>query len=385
MSDTHYQPHAFHVCLVSAQAAANLLPALDPALKPAKVILVVSTKMAQQASDLSAVLKENGITVEARTLRDEHNYLHIEEDLIQLADQLQDSHVALNITGGTKLMSGAAQTVGSVYGWDMFYVDVDTDGVSWLTPKERPSQKLTEHLRIRHYLRSYGFTLSHKPQRPQASREQQQVTDTLIKDIGSLEKPLSTLNWLAQQAEQKNALSITLEAHQQDDYELDALLRHFSSAQALSLHGNQIRFASANARDFVKGGWLELHVMQAVHTCTGPLNIRDKATGLEVITAGGVKNELDVVFMAQNRLFVIECKTARMDNPKAPKANDTLFKLAENARRVGGVGSQRMLVSYRALNPSEKKLAEALNIICVCGADIRQLDARLKAWVKPKA
>lgn len=370
-----------HVCLVSAQAAANVLPALDPKLKPEKVILVVSAKMRRQADHLASVLKNNGIVVEQFPLEDEHNYEQNENALLELASRLELDEVSLNITGGTKLMSVAAQAVASASDWPMFYVDADTDRVSWLHPKGIASHTLTEQLRLRHYLQGYGFKLVDKPQRSQATPHQQTLTDTLLRQIGSLEGPLSTLNWLAQQAEIKRRLVTDLDNHQQSNLGLEALLRNFSDAGSLTVKNNQIHFASEADRDFVKGGWLELCVMQSIHALTGRLGIRDKAVGLEVVDESGVMNELDLAFMARNRLFVIECKTARMDRPEAPKANDTLFKLAENCRRLGGVGAKGMLISYRSLRDPERNLARALNIEVVCGTDINRLGERLTTWV----
>ena len=96
---------------------------------------------------------------------------------------------------------------------------------------------------------------------------------------------------------------------------------------------------------------------------------------------GGVKNELDVAFLARNRLFVIECKTARMDQPEAPKANDTLFKLAEICRRVGGLGTRGMLVSYRGLREEEKRLAAALRIELATGGELARLKEKIRGWV----
>ena len=119
----------------------------------------------------------------------------------------------------------------------------------------------------------------------------------------------------------------------------------------------------------------------AVAALTAGLGLRDKAANLEVIDAGGVRNELDIAFLVRNRLFIIECKTARMDSPKAPKANDTLFKLAEIVRRVGGLGARGMLASYRPLRDSEQRLARALSIELVCGAELARLPVRLKDWI----
>jgi hypothetical protein len=372
------------ICLVSAQAAANLLPALDPKLKPERIVLVVSSMMKKQAAHLTSVLENTGIAVKQCLLSDEHDYGKTEEELLGLAATLEPSEVSLNITGGTKLMSVAAQSIAAASGWAMFYVDADTDRVSWLEPKDKPGQALTEHLRLRHYLQSYGFEFDAPPQRPQMSREQQALTETLLRQIGSLERPLSILNWLAQQAESRRRLYIELDEQQYDNPSLDALLRNFSDAGALSVENKRLCFSSEADRDFVKGGWLELHVMGVINQLTSELNIRDKAANLEVIDAAKVKNELDLACMARNRLFVIECKTARMDRPEVPKANDTLFKLAENCRRLGGVGARGMLVSYRALREPEKKLAAALGIEIVCGVDINRLPDYIRAWIRPR-
>ena len=90
-----------HICLVSQQAAANLLPALDPTLKPAKIVLVVTAKMQRQAAHLTAVLKENAIQAELLQLSNEQDFHQTENELIELAARLEEHTVTLNITGGT--------------------------------------------------------------------------------------------------------------------------------------------------------------------------------------------------------------------------------------------------------------------------------------------
>lgn len=373
-----------HICLVSAQAAANLLPALDAELKPDLAVLVVSTSMTRQAGHLSAVLNEVGIKSERLALEDEHDFEPMQESLMQFAARHENDEVALNLTGGTKLMALAAQSVAALAQWKMFYIDADTDQLTWLGAGKSHRQALNEQLRLRHYLRGYGFTIGEEPVHPQLPPAQQILTETLIRQIGSLETSLAQLNWLAQQAEDRRQLTVKLDDAQRDSLSLHNLLRQFSDADVLSEQNGTLRFRSDEARTFVKGGWLEAHVFRTLSGLTAPLGIRDKAANLQVIDDSGVKNELDAVFIARNRLFVIECKTARMDRPEAPKANDTLFKLAENCRRIGGIGTRRMLVSYRALREPEKKLAKALDIELVCGAEIAQLTEKLKIWVKPK-
>jgi hypothetical protein len=151
------------------------------------------------------------------------------------------------------------------------------------------------------------------------------------------------------------------------------------------VQGDVLTFANEEARFFAKGGWLEHHVYQTVCQVTGSLGIRDKAANLVVQDDIGTKSEIDVAFMARNRIFAIECKTARMDKPEAPKANDTLHKLSDNCRRIGGLGTRGMLATYRPLRDSELRLAKALNIDVVAGNALSRLDDRLKQWVSPEA
>lgn len=375
----------FHCLLVSAQAAPNVLPVLDPLLKPSNAVLLVTQKMQSQADALQAVLTEAGVKVERVVLTDEHDFSRMEEALMDVATRNEGADIAMNLTGGTKLMALAAQSVAEAAGWKMFYVDVDTDEVIWLGKNAAPRQKLGSHLRLSHYLRAYGYTPEGPVDRPLPEARHNDLLDTLILQVGSLEQPLGQLNYLAQQAQDLRRLDVKLTIEQSDSRKLEALLRIFENASTLKVTGDVIRFASEQDLIFVKGGWIEQHVYRTVTALHGALGLRDKAANLCVVDATGVKNEMDVAFMAHNRLYVIECKTARMDNGVYPKANDTLFKLAEVCRRVGGLGTHGMLASYRPVRDSEKKLAKALGIELVCGTELNRLRERIVNWVKPGA
>ena len=369
-----------HILLVSAQAAPNMLPALDPALKPKEAILLVTGKMAARATALEAVLSEAQVKVTKISLDNEHDFSALEEALLNIPTSYNGEDIALNVTGGTKLMALAAQSVARAAGWRVFYVDVDTDEVIWLG-KETQRQKLAVQLRLPHYLKGYGFQLTEGIQRPPAERRHNALMQTLIAQVGSLEAPLGQLNFLAQVAEAKKTLTITLSEQQQDSRGLEALLRNFESAGVLAVENGTVRFSSEPDRSFANGGWLEHHVYQTVSNLHGELGLRDKAANLVVADQSSVTNELDVSFLAKNRLFVIECKTARMDQDRAPKANDTLFKLSEICRRVGGLGTRGMLASYRPLGDAEKKLAKALSIEVVASGELARLDEGIKRWV----
>jgi len=374
------RPFHTQIMLVSDQAAANLLPALDTLLKPDKAVLLVSSKMTARADALEAVLREIAIKIVRVVLPDEHDPEALEEVMLRVGTELGSGSVTVNVTGGTKLMALTAQAIAQMAGWSAFYIDVDTDQIIWLD-KSRPAQSLTQQLRLRHYLRGYGFHLADGIERPQPNAAWKSLVDDLIQNIGSLEDAIGQLNYLSQ--ESQKTLSQILSPRQNTSHNLDALLRKFEQARVLTRSGEKVVFASEEARRFANGAWIEHHVYHYVCQVTGVLGIRDKAVNLQVTDANGQNNEMDVAFLARNRLFVIECKTSRMDNPDDSKANDALYKLAENCRRIGGLGTRGMLASYRPLRPPEQRLAQALNIEVVTGRDLIRMEERLKNWVKP--
>ena len=54
---THYDTH---LCLVSAQATPNLLPVLDDAWRPRRVVLACSAQMKDAAQTLRSVIQTKG-------------------------------------------------------------------------------------------------------------------------------------------------------------------------------------------------------------------------------------------------------------------------------------------------------------------------------------
>jgi len=380
--DEHETMSDTHILLVSAQAAPNLLPTLDPELRPREAVLVVSGKMQKRADDLERVLREAGVQTSRVDVENEHDLGSLEEAFLRIADDKAGHRIALNLTGGTKLMALAAQNVASTAGWESFYVDVDTDEAIPLD-RNQPARALAPALGLSHYLQAYGFRREKATPPPPLREGADELLQTLVTQVGSLERPLGQLNWLAEQAERNNRTSVQMNDAQLDSRSLNALLRNFEEAGLLRVVGEAIHFTDAPARSFAKGGWLERHVFRRVAALRDELGMRDQEANLHLVDAEGVRNELDVAFIARNRLFVIECKTSRMDGERAEKANDTLFKLAEVCRRVGGLGARAMLVSYRQMREAELQLASALGIDVVFGAAIARLDDRLRAWVRP--
>jgi hypothetical protein len=367
------------IMLVSDQAAANLVAALDEQLAVTDAVLLVTSKMQQRADALASVLRQTGRKVSLISIEDEKDFDQIQNIIIDLADKHTDKDVSVNLTGGTKLMALAVQNTVLLQperAWKPFYVDIDSDTIVWLQPNKSP-QRLTQTLKLTHYLNSYGFSVQ-KTTPPPLTKQQEYFLDDLIKNVGSFEVSIGQLNGVIQQTH-KDATRIDLEKRQVSE-SLDFLLGKLETANLIRRTDTGFQFTDYDAKRFCSGGWLEAHVYRVIEQLSGELGMRDKALNPEVTAYDGPKNELDVVFLLGNRLHVIECKTARLD--QGTKANDALYKLAENCRRVGGIGTRGMLATYRKLNETELRLAQALNIECVAGSGLNRLPEKIKSWVR---
>jgi hypothetical protein len=378
------KPESVQVLLVSDQPTPNLTPAIDPRTRPDEVVLVVSHGKTEQAGWLEDTLKPRGIRVSRWAIDDPWDIVQVRERMLALAVEYDGSELVLNATGGTKPMSIAAYEVFRDLGLPIFYVHPANDHLVWMYPWERSGFDLADRLKLPAFLQAHGAQIDGDIERSGIPAQLRELGEGLVRDVQRLEQPLATLNWLASRAE--GSLTVTLERRQLGDRKLEGLLQRFVDAGAARLDGAELRFADEAARFFANGGWLEEYVFGVIQGLRGELKqIQDLARGVEVTRGGGqrpVRNELDVVFLADNRLYVIECKTRRFksDGADGPGA-ETLYKLDTLAPLLGGLGARAMLVSFQPLSDPDRRRAKELAIRSCVGGELHGLADRLRRWV----
>lgn len=372
-----------HVCMVSGQPAPNLLPLLDEALKPEKVILLATPQMSKKADDLRAVIQPLGIKVEINTLDAADNFDAIQEKLLILLSAEQNTNIALNVTGGTKWMAIAAQEVFRAHGFSVFYVNIAQDTVLFLGEKQEP-HKLQERINLDNFLKANGYTITEGSKPQGLIARQRELCERLVLNVNEWQAALGQLNLLASLAEQKKSLRISFaDSGLQPDQYLQVLLSELSDANVLrSSDKIAITFADESSRFFSNGGWLEYYVNSLLNQLKSEHIIQDSARlNLKIRSAMGSENELDVAFMANNHLHIIECKTKRFTGARAGLAGtDALYKL-DSISDLGGFGTKSMLVSYRQLQDADRQRAKDLRIKVIEGAAIQQLKTHLKRWL----
>ncbi len=372
-----------HVCMVSGQPTPNLTPVLDERTRPERVIMLVSPNMEQRAKWLAEVISSYRVQVLMKEIRDPWDIEMLTDDILQILSEL-DEDAGLNVTGGTKPMAIVAHEAFSSAEKPVFYVHPEHDRLIWLYPK-RDSIDLQNRVRIENFLRVHGARISDRVDRKSVPSKWKQTTHAIINEIERFGRPLGVLNYLA--AESEGTLSSPpVPGRWKDNKNFCDLLMIFEKSDFLRYVDGVIRFPDEDSRFFANGGWLEHHVKDIVDSLRSRLPIQDIAHSLEVchIDKCDVKNELDVIFLSDNRLYIIECKTKRFSLTGIgadQKAADTLYKL-DVLKDYGGLKASGMLVSFRKLPEPDRVRADAMGIRTVIGGAIRRLEQEIEQWVK---
>lgn len=376
-----------HVCLVSAQATPNLTPALDPLVAPRRVILLVSPDMAERAGWLQEVLGARGIVVRQWSIDDAWDVEHVQTRVLELLeterDALAASAIALNATGGTKPMSIAAYEAFRAYNLPIFYVHPERDRLIWMNPGGREALDLANRLGLAPFLQAHGArmlrgTLGGIPDHLVA------LSDWLVKNVRTHGESLGRLNYLASQAQQ-DLVSPEMDRGQLQDQRLQVLIDRFADEGLIQVKGKRLGFPDEEARFYVNGGWLEGHVFHLLRGLRGELpQMQDLARSVEILRQSprgeSIPNEIDVACLAENRLYIVECKTRRWR--EEGRGADALYRLDTLGNLLGGLQARTLLVSYRALPLHDLRRAADLGVTVCAGQRLPELRSVLRAWLR---
>jgi hypothetical protein len=380
-----------HVCLLYNTATANVTPALDPEFRPEEVVLVYGPRQKHRADCLESILNTAGIKVTRWHLIHIFDSEHVRDRILQLLSKREEDDLALNASGGTRPMVVGAYEVFRELGKPIFFVHPETDNVTWLHRKDLPAFNCADRIKLPAFLQAHGATQVDTAPAQGIPKNLRSLTNQLVETSESMSWALSALNWLAQQADNADLVSLELDARQLVWKELQWLLNRFAAEGLLKLVGNRVQFCDEAARFYTNGGWLEHHVFGLLFGLRKEFpKIQDLARGIEFVrqTNGKpVKNELDVAFLANNRCYIIECKTKRLTlqrnnrfEPDSP-GSEALYKLDTLKWLVGETQTRAMLISYRNLPRWDIERAQDLGIATCVGRQLISLEDRLRQWI----
>lgn len=374
-----------HVCMVSAQPAPNLLPLLDEFLRPEKVVLMVTPQAKEKAVFLENVIRPLGLRIQKILLSGADNYEAIQETLLTLLSNEEIGTIALNATGGTKWMAIAAQDVFRIHGSPVFYVNIQNDTVLFLGEQKEP-QKLQKRIKLDMFMNAYGYSVNANIKPQGLLPEHRELCQRLVSMVCEWEGALGQLNSLASLAEETGTLQVSTRAlEQRENIYLRNVLKELQIAGLLEhREGGIVQFRDANSRTFSNGGWLEAYVNMLLNSLKSDGILQDSPRPNIVVRKvdSGSSNELDVAFIANNHLHIIECKTKRLSGVRAGMTGaNTVYKL-DSISSLGGLGTRSMLVSYRRLKDADHQRAKDLGIRVIEAEKIKNLKSHLRDWIQ---
>jgi hypothetical protein len=372
----HFDTHLF---LVNDDLIPNITPVLDPIFRPKQVYLMSSSATHTHSNRLKKILMSNGVAVHEWFVNDAWDIEHIRDRVLELISDFDGKIIALNATGGSKPMSLAAYEVFRSFDKPIYCVHPETDNVVWMLPRDRKSFDLADRIKLPLFFTAHDLRIV-SSKSGAISQKLRELTSLLVSNTGKFSRILSILNYFASESEGTLLSPVQRDEHLKDQ-DLQETIKRLADLGLLSVDSKfRLRFMSEEARFFVNGGWLEEHVFSVLG---GLSSIQDLARNVDFVwdeKESPVKNEIDVVFLADNRLYLIECKTKNFEC-KQSDADEVLYKLDTLRDYIGGKEARAMFISYNRIPAIHKKRAEELGIRICEGNAIGNIDVILKGWI----
>ena len=196
------------------------------------------------------------------------------------------------------------------------------------------------------------------------------------------ENAIGQLNELAANAE-KSLKVVIKDRIPRPDSHLQSLLKECERQGFLSNKNGKFTFTDEDSRFFINGGWLEIYINALLNALWTQGLLQDHShINILIRSPRGTENELDIAFMAGNRLHIIECKTRRFRNNQAGDVGtESLYKL-DSLSDLAGLGTKSMLVSYRKLEKRDRGRARDLKIKTVEYTALQKMKDILRDWIQ---
>lgn len=360
------------ICLISHHNAAELLGALLFQERGVRIHAIVTPEMADRGTNFLNACQMADIPCELHTLA-KIGFPEMTAVLESVNAAAPGEEWALNITGGTKIMALAAHSWALANDIPIFYIDTANRAVHLHGQDGWEESPLPDLLDYGHLLDLYGFEVIEE-----ADVEFSPAADATLGEIAQfLTTPMAApalhiLNACAGKASAHANLSVPYTPSKS----MKKLLAICKKAGKLDYGNGLIRFGDEMARQWCNGFWLEEYVASIMARLMEEGRITSCASGVK-IEGHGIKNELDGIFTANNCLYIIECKTSRME-----KDTTTFYKADSLRERIAGTLTKSMVCAIDPPGPWERQRAEQMHLKTVTGPELENLYNIISKWIE---
>ncbi len=357
-----------YICLVSDQPIPNMIPVFMDQFLPDEIILINTRDKAIQSERLSEIFKAKNIKVyEERT--DSMDYTITSNIVKKITEDFRDSELILNITGGTKMMSlGAFEAfiTAKHNPSKILYVDTQNRVVREIYPSNN-QLKFSESITLEDYLKSYGYVVERSSD---PNRYDYRLENDLKDNINNLIEFSGYINRLINYSV-RGSFKIRPDKSLFTNKSFVSVIRLFEKYGYLSIKDYKLDFQTTENFQFITGGWLEYYVYKKIAKI---LNKNKNLLMNAVLTANGFCNEVDVIFVYMNQLYLVECKSGKWDR--------NFFKIETLIRNMGGTFGKAMLVAFGEVSSVFKKRILNSGIELIGRDKIDEFDQIFSKWIR---
>jgi hypothetical protein len=350
---------------VSEQAIDAVSVLFDDAFDIQHVTLVGLKRDMHKAQPISRVLKDRlSVQVEMRVLptpRKPAEFIAAMQHLIRQAQ----GRVAINLNTDDAVCACLALEAAQQLQTPVFAVETQFDRLVWLSANERllPAQAIDDKLHCLDVFEMHGFSYIHvKPVSSYAEKLQcaAELLPLVVNDETFITRCLPRYGQALKPGHSARILY--------------PLLGKYGLAQ--QTENKQWQLVNEDALHFIRGNWLEFAVFDVVTRLAKPLGMVDWHRAWQVRhQTSGLVCEFDIVFMLNNELHIIECKSGDSRGGK-------FLSHFEGMTRSHGLRARTMLVSVDELSSTLLEVANGLGTATIHGVQLLQLSKNLEKWMR---
>lgn len=369
---------SIHVILISQEPLANGIPVV---MEKPSLVVAVCTEMAitkKLDQKMAGFLEEIKIPIRLEKHAPDANLSKVRIWAIDLLNRLEQDFsgekIVLNLTGGNKIMSLGFWEAFKERASRIIYTDTAHDCIEILSDKNLhhpPTLPMGQVLDVKTSLSIQGLEYigdsSTNPQWRTTVDSRKSLTNYLASKAPVLKGLFSSLNAMAGQKSGTFSRSPSGEWKKALDYIVSSGLADWKSGSC------EISFANPDAAHYMGGGWLEEYAfLQAKEA--GFKDVRANVK-VRLETEMQVDNELDIVICHRNRLFILECKTGRMNSNYDSKNDPTgiAYKSEILRQAVGGRFAETYLLLAQPPTQGLTNRAKDLSITLVTPEELSNL------------
>ena len=380
-----------HMVFADREMTPNLAPILDKRLTVKRVLITHTENLTEQAKRLKNIYNTHHIKADIHLIEPLFELTDIVNELQQLVKHIPPETLSINLSGANKLYSLATFKAFENTPVGLYYL-LPNDQFKWIQPSGLPEFNIAENMQLEEFLHAHGIEhLSPVKLTPSQANFANRLVNAIEKIILQQHALRTYQHFSTRFARGK---SVKLIKHK-DHYYLNDINNTHSRLKTDLLLGflrklhnqNVIHLKRVNdetyplpehdswKRTFFEGGWLEYYTYRTL------LELRTEIEKLKDI-AFGVKlqrenayDEADVLFLANNQLFVVECKTGNNVN-----INLHLQRLDSLRNRLGGTTAHSLLITTETIGANLPK-ANLLNVGVIDGHQLSHLKLHLRKWI----